>query len=393
MSAVTGLRRFPILAIAALVAAGCGATPAATSVPSPSSLETLPTASASPSPIATAPPAQEPEETDEPETTPEPNSTTCPVDAPTTQPSVRLSSDLSQAQPVVEITRIARVSAPATELPLPEIDRPAGDVRLVGGRRAIFGLFYIDYDWPFGWMITDFTAKLSIGNRDPIPLDVDIGPDSMGNVSSASVRIPDRDATGVVNVSLKWYDSCFVYDGTVSTPVRIYPESSVAGCPTGRVAAFDELSIAFEPPIRIGETEVRLLPWRFAGKVRDLSVVDPLPPYVGFNAESPTVTASPGGTITAAHSNPAVELTLMDMPRVTFFERVPLLRWLDDGWIYGFEPAAPIVFRSKLVRNSDGTFSFEAPPDAGRYAAEAVFDYDSACTLGTAGFVVGVDVE
>jgi hypothetical protein len=51
------------------------------------------------------------------------------------------------------------------------------------------------------------------------------------------------------------------------------------------------------------------------------------------------------------------------------------------------------VFRSELVEHSDGTFTFDVPTESGRYAAEILFDYNSACSFGTAGFVVGVDVE
>jgi hypothetical protein len=390
MCAVTGRRSPSILAIVALLAAGCGAsspvaTPGAASAePSSSAPSTAPTPTFGV--IETLPP------TDPPPATPEPSHDACPVETPTDQPGIWLVSRVSQAHPVVEITRMARVSHPESALPLPQVERPPSLMSFVGGRRSYLELYYFDLEWPWGWSLTSLSAKLILGNRDPIHLDAELGTDSLGNVSGASVRIPDRDATGTLEVEVAWYDSCFVYEGSVTTPVRIYPESSVAGCPTGRTAAFDELGIAFDPPILVDGVAANILPWEFAGKVRDMAVIDPLPPYVGFTAETTTIAAETNATITVAYENPAIELRLTDSPKVVFFERDPLLRWLDGGWIHGDEPEAPVVFRSKLVARDDGTFTFTTPPDPGRYVAEVTFSYDAACTLGTAGFVIGMDV-
>jgi hypothetical protein len=391
MSAVTGYRRLTILAIAALLAAGCGATSSAVTEGPPSGDASSPAASLEPLPtfrvIQTSPP------TEPPPSTPEPSHDVCPAEPPTDQPGVVLSSSLSRAQPIVKITRMARVSDPDSALPLPELEHPPSLLSFVGGRRSFLDLYYIDFDWPWGWNVTSLAASLTIEGRDPIKLDVELGADSLGNVSGASVRIPDRDASGTLDVEVAWYDTCFTYEGTVSTPARIYPESSVAGCPTGRTAAFDELGIAFDPPILVNGVATDLQPWHFAGKVRDMAVIDPLPPYVGFTSATATIAAATDATTTVAYENPAIELDLMDSPKVIFFERAPLLRWLDGGWIHGDEPEAPVVFRSKLVADDDGAFTFAAPPDPGRYAAEVTFFYDSACTVGSAGFVIGVDVR
>jgi hypothetical protein len=388
---VTGYRRLTILAVAVLLAAGCGATsPSLTARPS-SGRPSQPVPSIGPSPtdqvVETLPP------TDAPPTTPEPSEGTCPTDPPTTQPAVWLSSPLAQGQPVVDITRMARVTDPATALPVPDLEHPPSLVNFVGGRRAFLDLYYVDFQWPWGWNVTTLSAKLTIEGRAPVKLDVELATDSLGNVSGASVRIPDREGRGVLDVNVAWGDACFVYEGVVSSRVHVYAESSVAECPTGRTAAFDELGIAFQPPIVAGGVAADLVPWQFAGKVRDMAVVDPLPPYVGFDAQTATLHVAAGASVTVASSNPAIELRPMEPPRVIFFERAPLIRWLDDGWIHGNEPEAPVVFGSKLVAREDGTFTFKAPPDPGRYAAEVTFYYDAACTVGTAGFVIGVDVQ
>ena len=387
---MTGYRRSTIFAIATLLAAGCGATTPNTTAGPPTNPPSA-AASVAPSPtlrlIETYPP------TEPPLTTPEPSHDTCPAALPTAQPVIWLSSDLPRVNPVIDITRMARVEDPTTALPLPELERPKSSISFVGGRRSSLDLFYIDFDWPWGWMITDLSAKLTVDDHKPIELDVELRPDSLGNVSGTSVRIPDRPGTGLLDVEVAWYDSCFTYEGRVSTPVLIYAESSVADCPTRRTAAFLELDVTFDPRIFVDGVEVELRPWLFAGKVADMSVIDPLPPYVGFNADTPIIGIAASTTVTATYDNPLVALMSQDQPKVSFYERGPLLRWLEGGWIQGDEPEAPVVFRSKLVSNELGTYTFEAPPNPGRYAAAVTFDYDAACSMGSAGFVVGVDVN
>ena len=135
------------------------------------------------------------------------------------------------------------------------------------------------------------------------------------------------------------------------------------------------------------------MPWLFVGKVAPLWGIDPYPPYVGFTRESPTMTVSPGATVSVANTNPAVELQLADGTKAIAWERAPLIRWLEGGFIHGDEPRAEVVFRSEVVTNADGSFTFTVPDEPGRYAISATFDYDAECSFGTAGFVVGVDVE
>jgi hypothetical protein len=387
---VTGHRRWTIFATATLLAAGCGAT----LQPTPASPSAAPSAAASVAPSPTLRLIQTYPPTEPPATTPEPSHDTCPAAAPIDQPAVWLHSNLARVNPAIEITQMARIADPATELPLPQLDHPKSQMSFVGGRRSFLDLFYIDFDWPWGWNVTSLSATLTPDGRKPIDLDVELGTDSLGNTSGASVRIPDRAGMGVLDVDVVWYDTCFTYEGSVSSPVLVYAESSVADCPTRRTGAFLELDITFDPPILVDGVEVDLRPWLFAGKVADMAVIDPLPPYVGFNADTPIVGIAASATVIATYDNPLVSLPSEDQPKVSFYERGPLLRWLEGGWIQGDEPEAPVVFRSKLVANgnADGAYTFEAPPEPGRYAAAVTFDYDSACTMGSAGFVVGMDV-
>ena len=209
----------------------------------------------------------------------------------------------------------------------------------------------------------------------------------------AVVRIPDIEGKGTIRISLAWRDSCYEVSARTAGRVIIERASSIAGCAVRGHAAFGELAEAFEPPIQVGPLAADLVPWLFTGKAVPLGAIDPPPPYLGFDRETPTMTISPDAAVTISNINPALELALPEGAEVTAYRRAPLIRWLEGGWIYGTEPRAHIVFRSPLVANDDGTFSFTVPTEPGRYGLEALFEYDAECSFGTAGFVVGVDVE
>ena len=180
--------------------------------------------------------------------------------------------------------------------------------------------------------------------------------------------------------------------GVLSTPVRIYSSASVAGCATETDAAFEELAAVFEPPLHVGTIDVDIFAPLPRGKIAPMPLIDPLPAYVAFKRDTPTLIKAPGTTLRVSYANPPVELALQPDLEFHFYRRAPLIRWIEGGWIHGDAPEAPVVFRSRPFLRNDGTFAFYVPTEPARYAAELVFDYDAACSFGTAGAVVGIDV-
>ena len=215
-------------------------------------------------------------------------------------------------------------------------------------------------------------------------------PDGVGTI--AVVRVPKSSFRGILRFSVEWRDECFVVSARGSTPVIVDPPSAIEGCPDRRREGWREIDALFDPPITVGPLQIELHGVG-QGKVRDLSFADPPLPYQFFDSGTPTMVATPGETIHISIPNPDIVIHGRLRENVIAFRRAPLIRWLEGGWIHGNEPEAEIVVRSPLVDHGDGAFSFTLPKKPGRYAIEAVFDYDSQCSYGSAGFVVGVDVE
>jgi hypothetical protein len=397
MRAVTGYCRLPILAIAAILIAGCGATSVATFAPSLAAVGPSPSAAGSdvPSPlpgVESLAPTVAPAASPIPSPTGPSGDSLCPSTLDPNEPVVGLWDDSGLVRTDLEIRSVARVTDPGAPLAIPAAMQVPSPVSLVGGREAIFSVTWYASSWHHITRFTRFRATLTIEGRDPVDLPIRFESQSGGKANVAIANVPDVGATGQIDIRLEFRDPCFIVAGRVSSPVRIYSVASVADCPRGRDAAFDELGDQFEPPIHIGGVAANHHPWLFTGKVAELGVIDPLPPYVGFDRDSQTLEAAPGATVDVVNPNESLELHPAATYEVIFFRRGPLLRWIENGWIHGDEPDAEIVFRSKLVQLPDGTFSFETPMDPARYVAQVLFAYDAACSIGHSGAGIGIDI-
>ena len=394
MSAVTGLRRLPILAIAALLAAGCGASPL-----SPSSLPgSSPHAMASPSqtpPATVTPAATEPAETEpapSPSAAAEPSEPGCPSAPHGDNPMVSLIDDRNLLWKPFDITRLNPVAAPEIELTPPDPFAASWTDFLLGGGETRMELNYQSGGWPdTPHTITRFRLTLETEREEPfkLPVRFETGKDGSTDVI---VDVPNITMRGRYDVKVEWHDTCFAYEGRLSSPLIIDRRGSIDGCSEDRDTAFEELGATFEPPIGVGPLDANLAPWQFNGKVTSLAVIDPLPPYVGFNRDSPTFAAGPGTIVEVSNWSEAIALWPYGRAEVEFYRRGELIRWIEGGWIHGDEPEAKVVFRSTLIEGTDA-FTFRLPDEPGRYAATAAFSYNAACSFGAAGFVVGIDVE
>ena len=388
------------LALAALVAVGCATGPG---TPAPAS--SLAAGSAAPgSEALTDLPAESPVASEAPTSTDAPVPSTAPTPTPELCDmflgedvlDIELESTPSGPpdfwQPLL-ITRITRVGDPVTEVALPD-EQFAGSGSpqfLFGGQRAALVLTYEYITWaddasaidqlrlrftPSGSKAIDLPFRLRTGDEGP----------------EVVIDVPDVTASGQLDIEMVWHDTCFRFESSTTTWLLIDPPASVNGCATGRSNAFDELSVTFAEKIDVGSTEVNLNPYHFYGKVTSLVFSgDVLPPYTGFDKNGATVSASPGASIAIADDGERT-LSTRSSSNVIFFRRGELNRWLEGGWIHGDEPEAEVVFESALISTADG-FAFTAPTASGRYVAQPLFDYNSACSYGLAGLAVGVDIE
>ena len=376
-----------IIAMAALLLAGCSTSSASPSTP-PS--QWVPSAS----PVATTEgspsPSLAPDLTPPPTTAPEPSTTACSTAVGQDNPMVTLSA-AEAFWMQLSIQEMAPVAAPDQPIEPPTFPSRWDAIEfLLGGRETRLHLDYYPVSWPASPItISKLRLTLHADGQDAVKLPVRLEPGA--EATKVFVDVPDITWLGTLEIVAEWQDPCFTYRARSSTPLLIDPASSVAGCSERRNPAFEELDAAFAPPIGVGPVDANLQPWRFIGKVTSLAVIDPLPPYTGFTRETVTFAAEPGTTLTVSSWSDALDLWLPDGAAVEFYRRGELIRWMEGGWIHGDAPEAKVVTRSSLVESSDG-FTFTVPDIPDRYAATAVFNYNSACSFGTAGFVVGIDI-
>ena len=378
-----------IIAIAALLAAGC--TP--TVVPTASLAAVAPSPS-TPRPtyrlIQTYPPTAPP-----PSPTAGPSEIRCRSDERTDYTGFAAIHDEGSVGVATRVTSLTRAGT-GESLPLPPPPPEFGwsPGFLVGGSEMRIQAGYYGGGLPFRQDITITSLEATLVGDGESRIDLDARyephPDGIGKLSVVSV--PEGPFRGTLKFSVAWRDECFVVTARGSTPVIIDPPSSLEGCPERRGEAWREIDALFDPPITVGPLDVGLHAVG-QGKLRDLSYADPPFPYHFFDSETATMVATPGVAFQVSIPNPDVVIHARLRDHVIGFRRAPLIRWLEGGWIHGNEPAAEIVFRSPLIDHGDGAFSFTVPAEPGRYAIEAVFDYDAKCSYGSAGFVVGADLE
>ena len=386
--------RRSFLALVPLLLASCAAPagPTATSAsPAPSNAAATTLAPASPT---QAGPSQG--------SSAEPTTPACPARPVGMRPNPILGDEDDMFWLPLVVTRVAPTATPDVELPTPEPGPANGAPQFfLGGQRVRMDLAHYDAQWQDSPLIVDRAAlTLQAPGEDPIEIQTEI----VAGSRLLDVAVPDLTWSGPLLIDLAWHDPCFTYEAKMTTWLWIDTPASVADCSTSPEPAFDELDATFAPKIHVGSLVVALIAWRFTGKVTSLSISgDSYPPYVGFRRDTPVIAAASGSTLRiedntsvrtlSIHEEPAA-WSLLDPPpsEVIFFERGPLIRWIEGGLIHGEEPEAPVVFRSPLVA-VDGGFTFAVPSEPGRYAAQPMLNYNSSCSFGLGGFVVGVDVQ
>jgi hypothetical protein len=383
----------PILLIAALLAAGCDAL-ISTSFPGPAEPSRAAEASAvAPAPtyrvIQTYPPTAPP-----PSATPGPSDERCRSDQRTDDTGFAAIHDEGSVGVATRITSLTRAdTGERLPLPPPPPDFGWSPGFLVSGAEMRIHAGYYGGGLPFRQDITITSLEATLIAEGQLRIDLgarfEPHPDGIGTI--AVVGVPKGSFRGTLKFSVEWRDECFVVAARGSTPVIVDPPSAIEGCPDGRREGWREVDALFDPPITVGPLQVGLHAVG-QGKVQDLYYADPPFPYQFFDTETPTMVATPGETIHVSIPDPDIVIHARLRENVIAFRRTPLIRWLEGGWIHGNEPEAEIVFRSPVVDHGGGAFSFTVPTQPGRYAIEAVFDYDARCSYGTAGFVVGVDV-
>ena len=372
---MTDHRRPSSIVLAALMLAGCGAT-----LRSP-----VPTPTSSPAVLATP--------TALPTLTPVPEVQACAGGPEGRAPAAILTNDAHVFWQPFVVTRVARVLDPDRPLPLPEPGPAAGAPQfMLGGSEIDLYLQYYEASWTEDPPTVDsLEITLDADGQAPVSLPVRLEPAERG-YTAAFVDVPDITWSGPVTISATWHDPCFVFEATTTTWLFIDPKPSVSACATSSEPAFVELDAVFAASVRVGPRDAALVASRFTGKVTSLATEDILPAYTHFHSDRPTFSAEPGSTVRITTRDEGPVLTVRADTEVIFFRRGALVRWLEGGWIHGNEPEAEIVFRSPLVARPDG-FTFTLPTDPGRYVAQPLFDYNSACSFGIAGMAVGIDVE
>jgi len=377
---MSGLRSLSTLAIAAALLGACTGAVASPSAATPTAGDTpAPTRPAQPTVALTPVPTTD---------LFEPPSDLCPALEPWVDPEAELlNGDLVRVS--ITVTSIAPIDRP-DEVTTPPGGAPhSSRAYFLGGRDAELSVYNFAWGLSLPSTITSMAVTLTLEGQAPVALPVRFIAADAG-WRNAVIQPPDVDGRGTIDVAIEWRNACFVEAGTGSAPVRIQRAAAIADCPTGYAEGFDELQAAFDAPIAVDAADVDLESWYPIGKVANLASEDPLPPYLAFDATTPTLKVMPSSSIAIAE-HPIVDLAPSAGRGVAFYERDKLLHWIEGGWIHGDAPEAKVIATSKLLTTGGG-FGFDAPADLGRYAAFAAFDYDATCSFGTAGFVVGVDV-
>jgi hypothetical protein len=376
---VTGLRRFPIIAIAALLAAGCGTNPPSGA---PASQTTAPTSTARPSATtgATAAPTATP-------------GTAC---APLTEDSWAPSADFSLRIPIgyqnlsLDVTRISSTADQTEVVELepsePYLDEPG---RLVG-RWSVTLIPNIDYDEIVEVPVELISASaiLRAPGRDPITMDGALGMDDDLNKPVAHFELPDVNGDVVIDFRVEWADACFTYVAEGPAAFEMVRASYAAQCPSRHNGVAAHWADMQAPPVDVGGVPMPLFRSITIGSwTRYATFVDPVVGFAQWDPALGTVAGRSGATVPVVTGNGDLVLESLG---VEYLRRGTILDLLDGG---DWPSRSDVLFRATADPFPDGHFELLLPTRPGRYVASVGFDYETPCLSGDGAGAVAIDVE
>lgn len=391
---MTGCRSLTILAIGALLAAGCGASPAATSAPTATTVPSAgppSTAAGTPGPSGTPAPSS----TFAPAATPAPGCSS--LDAiDLTDLDVELSSvypngdgglggfSIGLVYGQLKVTRLTELSGERRSVapPAREIDNAKG--LMLGGRE--FTTFASFDRYGETQEIVDGSASLTLEGGPAIVLPTRIVP---GNpiLNQIAVTVPDVSGSGSVTLEMAWTDDCFRYDATGTIPVEVVPFRETANCELDEALYWDDLHAYLKGSITVGTTtpvvgsafnESKYAPYGNPG-------IDAFIGYM-FDADAPEQAVEPGTTLRIDKTKPSLHLgenmTVVIWTRRSIADAVK--DYPPDGMVE--------VFEGRLQRQAGDSYALPVPDEAGRYVAALSVRFESPCTKGTLWAVVNIAV-
>ena len=398
MSAVTGLRRLPILAIAALLAAGCGANPASSGLAAVPSTMSSEGAAASPGPTTGSGATAAPRPTLAPVPSPAPgcvalddvNLTRLEVDLGSLYPngdgglsggfSIGLVDGELLVTRITELSGQRRSAAPAPR----QITNGGG--QMLGGRE------FVTFPWIFlpgsstPQAMINAKVTLKLDGASPIDLPTRFVRGNK-NLDQVAVTVPDVAGAGHVTLDFVWADPCFRYEASGTIPVDMVPLEQTAGCDLDNETYWDQLHAVLEGSIMVGTTKP------IVGSAFNESKYAPhvnpgIDAFIGymFDPEGPEQTVASGGTLQIKSLKEQVHLG----------EKVTVVIWTRRSIANAVTDYPPKetdeVFEGRLERQPDGSYELPVPDAPGRYVAAMSVKFDSPCTTGTLWSVANIEV-
>lgn len=398
MSAVTGFHRLPILAIAALLAAGCGAKPG------PSDPMALP----STAPTRSAPPSAGPIAAQSARPGP-----AVPTLAPLPTPAkgcialddvdlTRLDVELSSLYPngdggfggfsiglvngELRVTRIEELSGQQrSALPPPRLVSNGRGLMLGGRDFVTFPSAFSETYSPPQSMI-DASMTLALDGAPEMALPTRFVPGNK-NFNQVAVTVPDVAGRGSVAIAFAWADKCFRYEASGTIPVDVVPLEQTAGCDLDEVAYWDELHAFLEGSIKVGTTTPRV--GSAFNESKFAPYVNPgIDAFIGYmyDPEAPEQIVASGGTLRIETLKKRLHLD--EKLTVVVWTRRSIANAVKD-----YPPRHTVeIFEGRLARQPDSSYELPVPDAPGRYVAALSVKFDSPCTTGTLWSVVNIEV-
>ena len=371
MSAVTGLRRFPILAIASLLAAGCGAIAPTSVVPSePNSPSAAPT-SAPGSPTRVGP-------------TPNPSpGTSCPAPDPNAglpSPHFTVWTPVGGYFLSLAVTRVSSIDDPNLFIDV-EVREPVylDDPVLLAGGWSV-GL---DPAEDMGTSITLIAASatLDTDGGERVTMEATVGTVPETGRPRFVFDVPDVTATSG-EFTAEWSEGCFTYQAERVWGLRMVLAAEADKCPAGHKGYVSHWADMGEPPVFVGDVGVPL---------ERIETVGFWAPYAvssqgntglsSWDPADPSETASSGSVIAVA---PASEdLTPVSLS-AQFYRRSAVLAGGER---------TDAVFSSTAHPYPDRRFDLLVPKKPGRYVASLHYVAETPCARVGAVGAVSIDVE
>jgi hypothetical protein len=191
--------------------------------------------------------------------------------------------------------------------------------------------------------------------------------------TGASVALPDRALTGLIDMNVTWADSCFTYGGSARLAVEIVPSAAADACPDA-AGIMDQVRASQDVEVELAGARAGLGTLAWQARFLPGNGADAVPAFAGFDPDRPPAVADAGEVVPLRILDPGFALV---GAALTIYERDDVVDATGHLMDVVAEPT-----RMTVTVGADGLVGIPFPTEPGQYVVAIEVSWERPCVVG-----------